>query len=186
MSIDGKLVHADFITCSGHKSWATGGGTMGILAMQREWEKKVLKPSRHYKLKPLELLGCTTRGTSALTLMASFPMVKERVKIWREEVEKARWFSSQLESLGGVRQLGEKPHCHDLLGFETPVLDRIAQKNKRRGYYLYEELRKRKIVGIKPGRTRSLDLSTYQLTKEQLRHVVDSFKDIVNKLSPKN
>jgi len=186
MSIDGKRVHADFITCSGHKSWATGGGTMGILAMQSEWEKKVLKPSRHHELKPLELLGCTTRGTSALTLMASFPTVKQRVKIWREEVEKARRFSSQIESLGAVRQLGEKPHCHDLLRFETPVLHRIAQKHKRRGYYLYEELRKRKIVGIKPGRTKSLDLSTYQLTKEQLNYVLDSFKDIVDKLSLRN
>ena len=186
MPIDGNLLRADFITCSGHKSWAAGAGTVGILAMKKKWEKKIMKPSGHYKVKPLELLGCTTRGTSALTLMASFPRVEERIKNWSEEVEKARWFSTQMESLGGIRQLGEKPHCHDLLRFETPLLDRIAQKHKRRGYYLYEELRARKIVGIKPGRTKGFDLSTYQLKKEQLSYVLDNFKDIVNKLSGRN
>jgi len=182
MPTDGKLLQADFMVCSGHKSWAAGAGTVGILAMKKEWEKKIMKPSRHYKVKPLELLGCTTRGTSTLTLMASFPQVKKRTKNWTDEVEKARWFSAQMESLEGIGQLGQKPHCHDLLRFETPVLDRIAQKHKRRGYYLYEELKKRKIVGIKPGRTKSLDLSTYQLKKEQLSYVVDKFKDIINKL----
>jgi Sep-tRNA:Cys-tRNA synthetase len=115
--------------------------------------------------------------------MTSFPHVKERVKHWDEEVEKARWFSSQMESLGDVKQLGDKPHNHDLMRFETPVLDRIAQKHKRRGYFLYEELLKRKIVGIKAGKTKNFDLSTYGLTKEQLTYVIDSFRDIINKLS---
>ena len=186
MAIDGRILKADFITCSGHKSWAAGGGTVGILAMQKEWEKKILKPSRYYKLKPLELLGCTTRGTSTLTLMASFPRVRERVKDWSEEVEKARWFSDRMESLGGIKQLGEKPHNHDLLHFETPVFHKIAKEHKRRGYYLYEELRKRKIVGIKPGKTKSFDLSTYQLTKEQLSYVLDSFEDTIKKVALKN
>lgn len=118
--------------------------------------------------------------------MAPFPRVKERVKTWSEEVEKARWFSAQMESLGGIKQLGEKPHNHDLLCFETPVLHKIAQKHKRRGYYLHEELRKRKIVGIKPERTKSLSRSPHRPTKKQLSNGLDSFKDIINKLSPKN
>lgn len=186
MPIDGETLKADFVTCSGHKSWATGAGTTGILALKNEWKDKILKPSKHYDVKPLELLGCTTRGTSTLTLMAAFPHVKERVKYWSSEVEKARWFSAKMEAIPDIKQLGEKPHNHDLLHFETPILHKIAQKHRRRGYYLYEQLRKRKIVGIKPGKTKSFDLSTYQLTKEQLSYVLDNFKDVINKLSPKN
>jgi len=183
MPINGKRFLADFITCSGHKSWAAGAGVVGILAIRDEWKDKVLKASQKYKVKPIEILGCSARGTSALVLMASFPYVKERVKHWDEEVEKARWFSGQMESLGEIRQLGDKPHNHDLIRFETPALDKIAQKHKRRGYFLYDELLKRKIVGIKAGKTKSFDLSTYGLSKEQLGYVIDSFKDIINKLS---
>jgi len=183
MPINGKKLSADFITCSGHKSWASGAGVVGILAIRDEWKDKVFKPSQRYKVKPIEILGCSARGSSALVLMASFPYVKERVKHWNEEVEKARWFSHQMESLGGIKQLGDKPHNHDLMRFETPVLDKIAQKQKRRGYFLYEELLKRNIVGIKAGKTKTFDLSTYGLTREQLSYVIDSFKDITNKFS---
>jgi Sep-tRNA:Cys-tRNA synthetase len=183
MPLNGKEMLADFVTCSGHKSWAAGAGVVGILAISDEWTDKVFKPSQKYKVKPIEILGCSARGSSTLVLMTSFPYVKERVKHWDEEVEKARWFSSQMESLGDIKQLGDKPHNHDLMRFETPILDRIAQKHKRRGYFLYEELLKRKIVGIKAGKTKSFDLSTYGLTKEQLSYVIDSFRDIINKLS---
>jgi Sep-tRNA:Cys-tRNA synthetase len=183
MPINGKKVFADFVTCSGHKSWAAGAGVVGILAISDGWTDKVFKPSQKYKVKPIEILGCSARGSSALVLMTSFSYIKERVKHWDEEVEKARWFSSQMESLGDVSQLGDKPHNHDLMRFETPVLDKIAQKHKRRGYFLYEELLKRKIVGIKAGKTKSFDLSTYGLTKEQLTYVIDGFQDVINKLS---
>lgn len=181
MPIDGRDVEADFVTCSGHKSWAAGAGSVGLLAMRQEWARKVLAPSKAYKVKPLELLGCTARGASAIALMASFPHVKERVKRWSEEVAKARWFSEQMESLGGVKQLGEKPHNHDLLRFEAPAIDAIARRHKRRGYFLYEELLKRGVVGIKPGKTKAFDLSTYGLSKEQLSYVVDCFREILAK-----
>lgn len=181
MPINGKQSMADFITCSGHKSWAAGAGPIGILAVREGWEDKVLNPSQRYKVKPLEILGCSARGTNAMALIASFPRVKERVKHWDEEVAKARWFSAEFESLGDVEQLGDKPHNHDLIRFETPVFDRIAQKHKRRGYFLYEELLERKIVGVKQGRTKTFDLSTYGLTREKLSYVIESFKDIISK-----
>jgi Sep-tRNA:Cys-tRNA synthetase len=179
MPIDGKELMADFITCSGHKSWASGAGTIGILALSEEWIGRVLRPSRGYSLKPIEILGCSARGSSTLALMASFPHVKERVGHWEEEVSKARWFSEKMESLGGIVQLGEKPHNHDLLRFEAPALDRIAKVHPRRGFFLYEELLKRGIVGIKPGRTRSFELSTYGLSRDQLSYVIDAFREIL-------
>lgn len=183
MSINGRNLRADFIACSGHKSWAAGAGTIGILAVRKEWTEKVIKPSKGYKIKPIEILGCSARGSSTIALIASFPFVKERVKRWDNEVKKARWFSSRMEALGNIKQLGDKPHNHDLIRFETPAFDKIAQKHKRRGYFLYDELLKRKIAGIKAGKTKAFDLSTYGLTEEQLKYVIEGFEDIINKLS---
>ena len=60
-----------------------------------------------------------------MTLMASFPYVAERAKNWEKQIEKARWFSIEMEKLG-FNQLGEKPHNHDLLFFETPQLYEIS------------------------------------------------------------
>ncbi|MEM3692534.1 MAG: O-phospho-L-seryl-tRNA:Cys-tRNA synthase [Candidatus Bathyarchaeia archaeon] len=181
MPINGKELMADFITGSGHKSWAAGAGTVGILALSEEWIPKLLKPSKAYNVKPLEILGCSARGSSTLALMASFPHVKERVARWDEEVAKARWFSEKMEALGGIFQIGEKPHNHDLLRFETPALDRIAKVHPRKGFFLYDELFKRKIVGIKPGRTRSFEVSTYGLSRDQLSYVIDAFEEILKK-----
>ncbi|GAG45862.1 unnamed protein product, partial [marine sediment metagenome] len=39
---------------------------------------------------------------------------------------KAQWFSSELQKLG-FKQLGETPHRHDLLHFETPTLYDISK-----------------------------------------------------------
>lgn len=181
MPIDGKKLGADIITCSGHKSWAAGAGNVGILAVSEDLEKKVIKFSEKYKVKPLDIIGCSARGASTITLMASFPHVKERVKRWGEEVEKNRFFNKQLENLGGINQLGDRPHNHDLVRFETPVLDEIAQRHKKKGYFLAAELEARKIVGVKPGKTKAFDVSTYGLSKEQLKYVVGSFSDIIKK-----
>ena len=88
-----------------------------------------------------------------------------------------------MEALGDIKQLGDKPHNHDLIRFETPAFDKISQKHKRRGYFLHDELLKRKIAGIKAGKTKAFDLSTYGLTEEQLKYVIDGLEDIINKLS---
>ncbi|NLE94257.1 MAG: O-phospho-L-seryl-tRNA:Cys-tRNA synthase, partial [Dehalococcoidia bacterium] len=112
--------------------------------------------------------------------MASFPEVVERVKHWDEQVAKARWFSSAMEEIGFV-QLGEKPHRHDLMVFQTDALYEISQKVRERGYYLYKEMESRGIWGIKPGQTRALELSTFAASREQLEQVVQAFKDILDK-----
>jgi len=181
MPINGRELKADFIACSGHKSWAAGAGSVGILAIREEWSRVVLKPSERYGVKLLEILGCSVRGSSAIALMASFPHVQDRVQRWMEEVEKARWFSSRMEALGGIRQLGDRPHNHDLMRFETPALHEIAKRHRRRGYFLHEELQRRGIVGLKPGRTKAIEVSTYGLSRKQLEYVVESFRDILEK-----
>lgn len=177
MPIDMKKLGVDFIVASGHKSMAACG-PIGFIAMRREFANVIAKKSKYFPRKEVEFLGCTVRGAPLITLMASFSHVKERVKHWDEQVEKARWFSREMEKLG-IKQLGEKPHSHDLMQFESEELFKISQKHKRRGYFLYHELKKRGIWGIKPGLTKRFKLSTYAASKEELKIVIDAFRDIL-------
>ncbi|MDD5111555.1 MAG: O-phospho-L-seryl-tRNA:Cys-tRNA synthase [Candidatus Altiarchaeota archaeon] len=180
MPVDGKAIGADFIAASCHKGWAAGGGNIGLLAVTEPWVKQVFLPSVKYAAKPLEILGCSTRGSSTLALMASFPKVKERVKHWDKEVENARWLSGQLEGIG-IRQLGVKPTEHDLNFYESDVLYRISETHKKKNFYLYSELKDRGIVGIKAGLTKNFKFSAYGKTREQVEHIAWAFKDIVEK-----
>jgi len=172
---------ADFIVGSGHKSMASAGPS-GVLGMKKKWEEVVLRKSKTYDNKEVELLGCTLRGVPLITLMASFAEVQERVLHWDEQVSKAQWFSSELEKLE-FKQLGEKPHKHDLLHFEAPELYNISKRVRERGYFLYRELKERGIWGPQPGLAKSFKISTFAASREQLSFVVDSFKTILNKYS---
>ena len=181
MPISMEEIGADFIIGSGHKSMASAGPA-GVLGMKKKWQETVLRKSGKYGKKEIELLGCTIRGVPLITLMASFPYVKERVQHWDEQVSKAQWFSAELEKLG-FEQLGEKPHRHDLLHFDAPVLYEISKRVRERGYFLYKELKERGIWGPQPGLARSFKLSTFAADRQQLEFVIDSFRAILSKYS---
>ena len=83
MPISMEEMGADFIIGSGHKSMAAAG-PVGVLGMKKKWEQIVLRKSGRHRNKDIELLGCTVRGVPLMTLMASFPYVKERVSNWDE------------------------------------------------------------------------------------------------------
>jgi len=170
-------IGADFIIGSGHKSMAASG-PIGVLGMNREYAERVLAISKLAKNKEVCLLGCSSRGATLMTLMASFPKVVERTKHWDEEVKKARRFSVEMEKLGMV-QLGEKPHNHDLMSFETPILYKISESHKKKGFFLHAALKERGIGGIKPGKTKVLKMSTYQLTNDEISKVVNAFREII-------
>lgn len=176
MPISAKKLGVDFITGSGHKSMAASG-PIGVLGTTDEYKNIVFKKSKTHKIKEVELLGCTARGVNIMTLMASFPEVVERTKRWDEEVAIARWFSEKLEGIG-FNQIGDKPHNHDLMFFETPNLYELSKTAKDGRYFLYKELKARNIHGIKPGLTKFFKLSTYGVGKEDLSVVIDAFKDI--------
>ncbi|MBM3308898.1 MAG: O-phospho-L-seryl-tRNA:Cys-tRNA synthase [Candidatus Altiarchaeales archaeon] len=180
MPVDGKKIGADFITASCHKGWAAGGGNIGLLSVTEKWVKDVFAPSAKYGVKPLEIIGCSTRGSATLALMASFPRVRERVKHWDKEVENSRWIVKQLEE-AGIRKLGVKPSEHDLNFFESDILYKISEKHKKKNFYLYYELKDRGIVGIKAGLTKNFKFSTYGKTREQVEHIAWAFKDIAEK-----
>jgi Sep-tRNA:Cys-tRNA synthetase len=172
---------ADFIVGSGHKSMASAG-PVGVLGMKKQWEQIVLRKSSRHTNKDIELLGCSVRGVPLMTLLASFPFVKERISRWEEQVSKAQWFSAELEKLG-FAQLGERPHRHDLLHFNAPALYEISKRVREKGYFLYKELKERGIWGPQPGLARSFKLSTFAADRQQLGFVIDSFKAILNKYS---
>ncbi|OYT35130.1 MAG: O-phospho-L-seryl-tRNA:Cys-tRNA synthase [Candidatus Aenigmarchaeota archaeon ex4484_52] len=177
MPVKMKEIGADFVIGSGHKSMAATG-PIGVLGINEKYSSIVLEKSKKYPNKIIECLGCTARGTSIITLMASFDEVKKRVENWEMEVKKAQWFAKELEKLGFVL-IGQKPHKHDLMFFKTDILYEISKKHKKKGYFLYYELKKRGIVGIKPGHTKSFKLSSYGISKEKLNIILDAFRDII-------
>ncbi len=179
LPIDAKELNVDFVVGSGHKSMAASG-PIGVLGMKEEWADKLLERSSRHQKKEIEMLGCTSRGAPVATLMASLPHLVERVSKWDDEVQKARNFVEQMEEIDGVVQVGVRPTNHDLVRFETPFFHEIAQKHSRRGFFLYEELKKRKIVGIKRGQTEWFKCSAYGMSQEQIDYIADSFKEIAN------
>ncbi|WP_456468176.1 O-phospho-L-seryl-tRNA:Cys-tRNA synthase [Archaeoglobus sp.] len=181
MPVSLKDMKADFIVGSGHKSMAASG-PIGVLGMREEWGEIVLRKSKKYRNKEIEMLGCTARGATIVTLMASFPHVRERVKRWNDEVEKARYFAGKMEELG-IKQLGDKPHNHDLMFFHAENLYEISKKVKKGRFFLYRELKSRKIHGIKPGLTRYFKLSIYGLSYEEVDYVINAFAEILEKYS---
>jgi Sep-tRNA:Cys-tRNA synthetase len=186
MPVDGKKLGVDFLLCSGHKSWASSG-PIGILATTYEFSSKVFRTStvkgpwsgRAFTKKDVYLFGCPpVFGVPIMTLMASFPHVAERVKGWDQEVEKIKWLVKEFERIKDFHQLGERPRQHTLVTFETPSFHKVAKKHPRKGFFLYEELKKRKIAGIHAGMTKMMKLNTYGLTKEQVKKVAEAFHEI--------
>lgn len=170
----------DFVVGSGHKSMAASG-PIGVLGIKDEWSESFLKHSPRHTKKEIEMLGCTSRGAPIATLMASLPYVIERVEKWDDEVKLSRKFVESLEKIEGINQVGIKPTNHDLVRFDTPILHEIGKKHPRKGFFLYEELKKRKIIGIKRGQTEWFKCSTYGMSKDQRDYISDSFKEIVEK-----
>jgi Sep-tRNA:Cys-tRNA synthetase len=177
MPVYAKDIGADIIVASGHKSMASSG-PIGLLGASEEYAGRIFRRSPTKKNKEVELLGCTVRGAGLLTMMASFPAVVERIAGWDAEVEKARAFSKDLEALGMV-QHGDRPHNHDLMFFTSEALYQISQRVKKGRYFLYSDLKKRGIHGIKSGLTRQFKLSTYQLSSADLARVVSAFREIL-------
>ncbi|MDD1774995.1 MAG: O-phospho-L-seryl-tRNA:Cys-tRNA synthase [Methanobacterium sp.] len=182
LPVDARSLKADFVVGSGHKSMAASG-PIGVLGLKDEWAEVVLKRSETHGVKEIEMLGCTSRGAPIATLMASLPYVIDRVEKWDDEVQKTRDFVEKMEKIGGIKQLGVKPKDHDLVRLETPVFDEIAEKHPRRGFFLYEDLKKRNIVGIKRGQTKWFKCSTYGFNQEQTDYIARSFAEIVEKYS---
>ncbi len=189
MPVHGKELGVDFLVGSGHKSFASPAPS-GILATTDEWADKVFRTTemegdvtgRSFGIKEVEMLGCTLMGSNVIAMMASFPRIRERVENWEEEVDKAEYFLEEFLKIEGNKVLSEMPRKHTLVKVDTrESFDQIAKGHDRRGYFLYDELKERGIIGIFPGATRTWKMNTYGLTWKQVKYLAKSFQEIARK-----
>jgi Sep-tRNA:Cys-tRNA synthetase len=155
MPINMKDFKADFLTLSAHKSMASIG-PLGYLVTTYEWGKKAFALSkvtpdwtgRAFGKKIPNIFGCSIGSLPLISSMFSFPEVKKRVKQWPSWEKKINAFVDDFEDIEDIMLLGERPHRHHLLHFETPAFWKISKYHKRRGFFLAEEMLKRGIVGL--------------------------------------
>ena len=81
--------------------------------------------------------------------------------------------------------LGKRPKQHTLTQFESESFHEVAEQKKKKGYFLYNALKKRGIVGIHIGMSKHFKVNTYGLTWDQVRYVAKSFQDIARENSLK-
>jgi Sep-tRNA:Cys-tRNA synthetase len=188
MSLNMKAMKADFLTVSAHKSMATIG-PLGFLITNFHWSKKAFvtskeKPDwtgRAFGKKIPNIFGCSIGGLPLISSMMTFPMIKERVEHWDKELKKIEIFIDKMEDIGDTMLLGERPHQHHLLHFETPDFWEISKKHKRKGFFLAEDLNKCGIVGVHKGLSKHIKMSVYGLGVEEIKIVTDCFEGIINK-----
>lgn len=187
--VNGREIGADFIVGSGHKSMASAAPS-GVVAVTEEWADRIFRTTkitgdvtgRTFGVKEVEMLGCTLMGATVVTMMASFPAVKERVLHWDEEVKKSNYFAEQFTRVFGSDILSEAPRKHTLTRVDTTgSFDIAAKTHKKKGYYFSSELKKRGIVGPFEGATRKWKLNVYGLTWDQIKYVSDAFMEIAEK-----
>jgi len=187
--VNGKKIGADFVVGSGHKGMAAVAPS-GVLATTDEWVPEVFRGSeivgdvtgRSFKHKEPEMLGCTLMGGTLLSMMASFPHVKERVKRWDEEVKKSNYFIQEFLRIEGNKISSEYPRKHTLSKVDTrDSFDRIARTHKRRGFFLSDELKRRGIIGEFAGSTRIWELNTYGLSWNRIKYLSEAFIEIAGK-----
>ncbi|MGB2841818.1 MAG: O-phospho-L-seryl-tRNA:Cys-tRNA synthase [Halobacteriota archaeon] len=187
--VNGKNIGADFVVGSGHKGMAAVAPS-GILATTDEWAPKVFRSSqivgdvtgRRFENKEPAMLGCTLMGGTVLSMMASFPHVKERVKRWEEEVKKSNYFIREFLRIEGNEIASECPRKHTLSKVDTrDSFDRIAKTHKKRGYFLSDELKRKGIVGEFAGSTRVWKLNTYGLSWDRIKYLSETFIEIAGK-----
>lgn len=188
MPVNMRELHADFLTLSAHKSMASLG-PLGFLVTNHEWTGKVFQTSkivtewsgRAFGKKIPNIFGCSIGGIPLVSAMYSFPHVAERVGKWNEELEKTLWFIREMEKIDDLMLIGEQPHRHHLLHFETPIFWEISKHHRRRGFFLAEEMTRRGIVGLHKGLSKHIKLSLYGLESDEVRKVRDAFCEIAEK-----
>ena len=184
--VSGADLGVDFVVGSGHKSMAAPAPS-GFLATTAEYAKEVFRTSkiqgdltgRSFPVKEVELLGCTLMGNTSVGMMASFPHVKERVKHFGKEVARANKIVDALLSIEGMEVVSEYPRKHTLTRMNSEMcFDLVAQKHKKRGFFLISALRERHVTGIMPGSTKIWKMNSFGLSDRQADWVANAFIEI--------
>jgi Sep-tRNA:Cys-tRNA synthetase len=186
MPINMREMKADFLTLSAHKSMMSIA-PLGFVITSYKWSKLLFatseaRPSwsgRKFGKKIPNIFGCSIGGLPLISSMLSFSYVKERVLQWEEELAKINRFVEELEeAIEGTMLLGQRPHRHHLLHFETPRFWEISKNHRKKGFFLAEEMIKRGIVGLHRGMTKHIKFSIYGLTQEEADKVKNAFYEV--------
>ncbi len=186
LPVDGKDLGVDFVVGSGHKSMAAPAPS-GVLAATQERAAEVFRTTtiegdvtkRRFGIKEPEMMGCTLMGATLVGMMASFPLVKERVKHFDHELENNRLVLKALLSVSGTKILSEYPRNHTLTRVDTIAsFDKVAESHKKRGFYFSGALEEKGIVGVIPGATKVWKFNTYGTTTKQAEFLADTFVTI--------
>ncbi len=186
MQVDAQKLYADFICCSGHKSWASSASS-GIVATSEEFAGRIFKKSsirgdlsgKSFGKKEVACFGCSpVVGLPVMTLMASFPVIVERVERFPDEVENTRFLIDELEKIEGLKCMGQRPHRHTLFNMESLPFYDASQGHKKKGYFLYHELKKRGIAGIHAGMTKSFKVNSCGISREDDEKVAVAYQEI--------
>jgi Sep-tRNA:Cys-tRNA synthetase len=186
LPVDGKDLGVDFVVGSGHKSMAAPAPS-GVLAATQERAAEVFRTTtmegdvtkRTFGIKEPEMMGCTLMGATLVGMMASFPLVKERVKHFDHELENNHLVLKALLSVSGTKILSEYPRNHTLTRVDTIAsYDKVAESHKKRGFYFSGALEEKGIVGVIPGATKVWKFNTYGTTTKQAEFLADTFVTI--------
>lgn len=185
MPINISQMKADFLTLSAHKSMMSAA-PLGYLVTSYKWSKRLFatseaRPSwsgRRFGKKIPNIFGCSIGGLPLISSMLSFDQVKERVKLWDKELAKINRFIDDIEEIEGTMLLGQRPHQHHLLHFETPKFWEISKTHRKKGFFLADEMINRGIVGLHRGMTKHIKLSIYGLRQEEIDKVKEAFYEL--------
>lgn len=185
MPIDMRKMKASFLTLSAHKSMASLA-PLGFVVTNHYWAKSLFatsssKPTwtgRRFGKKIPNIFGCAIGGLPLISSILSFDYIKERVKQWDEELLKINNFIKDMEEIGGIMLLGERPKAHHLLHLETERFWQVSQNHPKKGFFLAEEMIKRGIVGLHKGMTKHIKLSVYGLSEIEIEKVKSAFYEI--------
>jgi len=93
---------------------------------------------RKFGIKDVENMGCTLMGATLLSMIVSFPRVREGTEHWDEEVTKSNYFLEQFHRVSGSRVLSEWPRKRTLSKVDTAAsFDVVAKTHKRRGFFFF-------------------------------------------------
>ncbi|MHA1292415.1 MAG: O-phospho-L-seryl-tRNA:Cys-tRNA synthase [Promethearchaeota archaeon] len=191
LPIDCKKSLIDFITCSGHKSMAASG-PIGILGFNKKFFEDIVVLSKihgdislkSFPNKVCTVMGCPpVYGAPLITLMASFPTIVKRTQkqFVEDEAKKANYVIDRIKNINGIEILGKLPKIHPLTNIKTIGFAKVAESHPRKGFFLRDEFKERKIIGMLPGISKEMKFSTYGLTWDQVKYFTNAFLEISKK-----
>jgi len=129
-------------------------------------------------------MGCPpVYGAPLVTLMASFPEIVKRTqkKYVEQESAKANYVVEKIKKIKSIKIMGILPKVHPLTNIKTDGFNQVAKTHPRKGFFLRDEFKEKRIIGMAPGITTEMKFNTFGLSWDQVKYFTNSFLEIINK-----